>query len=505
MAHPEFTINNPAWGTVEWEAGEGGWHVEIRANPGYYIKSWRYVERLTGWGSAAGMDSVNTYGWINGLTTETQEGFWANEGTRPPGDFGWEVTVEAAWIEFAPTGESDLYTITTSPSPPAAGTTSGDGQFAAGVSCTVVATAMQGWRFVRWTENGTEVSTNANYTFRVASSRGLVAVFEQNGSDEYEITTAPSPAEGGTTSGDGTYAAGASCTVVATAADGWEFVRWSEEGKEVSTAERYSFTATADRDLVAEFVREFTITFNRLGVSLGKAEYSPPVGGTERVKIKYGDPWPSIEVPTAEGYTFGGYYTGGPGDISGQWDPYATKWYNADGSPVNATFTGTEDMTLDALWSPNRYDLTIDPNGGTYAPKSSHQSNVPVIYRGGLTFGGMYLDREYAAKREGYEFLGYYTQPQGGVLVYRPDPGNPIEEEEPDSGAIFFLPAVVGVEGAYWTLANISGLPARYAYVHPGPLVVYARWKRIPTHLILRNNAGGIMRSASSGAILRDY
>ncbi|MBR1513912.1 MAG: hypothetical protein IJ622_06450, partial [Bacteroidales bacterium] len=46
-----------------------------------------------------------------------------------------------------------------------------------GEACTVTATANTGYQFVNWTENGTVVSTDANYSFTVTSDRDLVANF----------------------------------------------------------------------------------------------------------------------------------------------------------------------------------------------------------------------------------------------------------------------------------------------------------------------------------------
>jgi len=58
------------------------------------------------------------------------------------------------------------------------GTTSGTGTYFSGTQATVSATANSGFRFVQWTENGTSVSTSANYTFTVVSDRSLAANFE---------------------------------------------------------------------------------------------------------------------------------------------------------------------------------------------------------------------------------------------------------------------------------------------------------------------------------------
>ena len=47
-----------------------------------------------------------------------------------------------------------------------------------GESCTVTATANEGYVFVNWTENGQQVSTSASYNFVVTGVRTLVANFE---------------------------------------------------------------------------------------------------------------------------------------------------------------------------------------------------------------------------------------------------------------------------------------------------------------------------------------
>ena len=69
----------------------------------------------------------------------------------------------------------------------------------------------------------------------------------------YTIQTSASPANGGSTTGDGTYPGGSSVTVLATPAAGFEFVDWTENGSTVCTTAGYDFTALADRTLVAKF------------------------------------------------------------------------------------------------------------------------------------------------------------------------------------------------------------------------------------------------------------
>jgi len=72
------------------------------------------------------------------------------------------------------------YTVSVSANPSNGGTVSGGGTYQQGQSCTVHATAATGYTFQRWTENGSQVSTNANYTFTVTSNRSLVAQFTYN-------------------------------------------------------------------------------------------------------------------------------------------------------------------------------------------------------------------------------------------------------------------------------------------------------------------------------------
>lgn len=74
-------------------------------------------------------------------------------------------------------GNTQFYDISVSANPSNGGTVTGGGTFQQGNSCTVQATANTGYSFSNWTENGSQVSTNANYTFTVTGNRSLVANF----------------------------------------------------------------------------------------------------------------------------------------------------------------------------------------------------------------------------------------------------------------------------------------------------------------------------------------
>lgn len=71
------------------------------------------------------------------------------------------------------------YTINVSASPITGGTVDGGGTFNSGASVTVTAIPGGDYRFVKWTEDNTQVSTSATYTFNAAANRTLVAIFER--------------------------------------------------------------------------------------------------------------------------------------------------------------------------------------------------------------------------------------------------------------------------------------------------------------------------------------
>ena len=79
------------------------------------------------------------------------------------------------------------------------------------------------------------------------------------------MTGTPSFAPGGTVSGAGGYATGSSGTLVATPAVGYQFRNWTEGGVVVSSGATYSFTATANRSLVANFIPIVGFTTNAPG------------------------------------------------------------------------------------------------------------------------------------------------------------------------------------------------------------------------------------------------
>ena len=203
------------------------------------------------------------------------------------------------------------YTITVSANPTQGGSVTGGGTYQEGQSCTVSATANNGYVFTNWTENGNVVSTSARYTFTVNGNRTLVANFTQQ---NYTISVSANPNNGGTVTGGGAFHYGDNCTVSATPATGYTFLRWTENGNQVSTNATYSFSVTGNRTLVAQFqVQSFTIGVssnpNNGGTVSGGGTYnygaSCTVTATPNQRFVFVN-WTENGTPvsTSESYTF---------------------------------------------------------------------------------------------------------------------------------------------------------------------------------------------------------
>ncbi len=185
------------------------------------------------------------------------------------------------------------YTINVSANPTAGGTVTGGGTYQEGQSCTVTATANNGYTFSNWTENGNVVSNRPTYIFDVTGNRNLVANFTQQ---TYTISVSANPTNGGTVSGGGAFHYGDNCSVIATPATGYTFVRWTENGNPVSTNATYTFSVTGNRTLVAQFQAQ---SYN-INVAANPTDAGTVTGGGT---YTYGQNC-TLNATPASGYTF---------------------------------------------------------------------------------------------------------------------------------------------------------------------------------------------------------
>lgn len=187
-------------------------------------------------------------------------------------------------------------TVSLSSDPLLGGVTSGGGTFNSCSSVTVTATPNVGYSFTNWTENGLEVSTNANYTFTLNGNRSLVAHFTNI---QYTVTLSRVPLAGGTTSGGGTFNANSSVTVTAAPNVGYSFTNWTENGNIASTNANYTFVLNGNRTLTANFD---VVVINQYLVTLSR---QPLLGGTTSGGGTYNSGDNVTITATAEaGYSF---------------------------------------------------------------------------------------------------------------------------------------------------------------------------------------------------------
>ena len=264
---------------------------------------------------------------------------WTKNGTTVStnANYSFTVTASGAYVaHFLP--ETTQYTIMASVNPLFSGTVTGAGTYNSGSTCTLKATANSGYNFVNWTKNGTQVSTNAEYSFTVTANGSYVANFEPI---QYTITASASPATGGSVSGDGSYPAGETCTLVAQPNSGYVFEKWTENGNFVSNESAYSFTVTEDASYVAHFIESvgsYTVT----AIAVPSEGGSVTGGGTYNQGATC-----SLKATANAGYTF-------------------VKWTEADGTlvstDVNYTFTVTDNVIYIAVFEQNISLYTITAN-----------------------------------------------------------------------------------------------------------------------------------------------
>ena len=185
-------------------------------------------------------------------------------------------------------------------SPVAAGTVEGAGTYNYGSAVTLKAIPATGYRFVNWTENGTEVSNSSIYSFAINTNRNIVANFTLN---TFSILISPTPAAGGVLSGGRTYDYGSVATLNASASAGYIFTGWTEGGTLVNSDSTYSFTVTQNRTLLANFILRTQMIF----VTASPAEGGTVSGGGT---YEYGNVLTLYTIPM-NGYRFANWSENG--------------------------------------------------------------------------------------------------------------------------------------------------------------------------------------------------
>ena len=210
-------------------------------------------------------------------------------------------------------------TITATPEPENGGTVSGSGGYNYGDHCVLTANANPGYDFTKWTENGTQVSTNATYSFDVTGNRNLKAHFTLK---TYTISATAEPSEGGrvSVSGNGEFHYNEECMLTATPNPDYAFVNFTKNGTVISSQNPWRFNVTES----AEYVAHFQSTLLPLSVTATANPSTIPLGSSSTL--------------TANA-------TGGNGNYTYNWTP-ATGLSNSQIQSPTATPTTTTTYTV---------------------------------------------------------------------------------------------------------------------------------------------------------------
>jgi hypothetical protein len=145
-----------------------------------------------------------------------------------------------------------------------------------GKQVTFIATPASDYLFVNWTDGATVLGTNETLTFTVTGDLDLKANFKSNLPNAVWITLTANPPEGGTVTGGGEYIVDDPVTVTATLNTDYLFVNWTEDGVEVSAETLFTFTATEDRVLTANFKKILPLV--NVNIEANDSEYGYTTG-----------------------------------------------------------------------------------------------------------------------------------------------------------------------------------------------------------------------------------
>ena len=237
---------------------------------------------------------------------------------------------------------------------------------------------------------------------------GKASPFARLQADKTTLTVVADPPEGGSVSGGGSYEAGTSVQLRASASTGFQFVSWTRDGEVVSTANNFNYTkGDGDETLVAHFIYnpsnpsepEQPVIKKRYVLNLVTEEggYSLNGAGTydEGTSV-------SVSVYTNTGFVFVGWY-----------DSAGTKV--SDQNRFDYVITGNETLTARFNYNPD------SPSEPTQSDIKRNYVLTLLTEEGGYSLSGAGTYQEGTSARinvyveTGYLFTGWYDS--NGELV----------------------------------------------------------------------------------------
>lgn len=299
--------------------------------------------------------------------------------------------------------------------------------------------ARTGYTFAGWNTQangkGTTYTDQQEVTSLSATDGATIRLYAQWTAISYTVTyDGNGSTAGSTASSSHTYDTAKALTANGFTKTGYTFKGWNTkaDGSGTSYADKASVknlssTNGATVTLYAQWTaNKYTVAYNANGGS----------GTMATDTVSYGTGYVTkTNAFTRTGYTFKGW--------NEKADGTGTDWTNWIGK--SWAWTYTKNITLYAQWTANQYQLTLNPNNGSFSDGTTVAKtlNPDLIYNG---YNWCDISGQ-KVSRTGYTFDGWYDKASGGEKVYDVN------------GSC--------VTGTYWK-NNI--------YQHTGNLTVYAHW-----------------------------
>lgn len=299
--------------------------------------------------------------------------------------------------------------------------------------------ARTGYTFAGWNTQangkGTTYTDQQEVTSLSATDGATIRLYAQWTAISYTVTyDGNGSTAGSTASSSHTYDTAKALTANGFTKTGYTFKGWNTkaDGSGTSYADKASVknlssTNGATVTLYAQWTaNKYTVAYNANGGS----------GTMATDTVSYGTGYVTkTNAFTRTGHTFKGWNEKADGTGS-DWTSWIGKSW---------TWTYTKNITLYAQWTANQYQLTLNPNNGSFSDGTTVAKtlNPDLIYNG---YNWCDISSQ-KVSRTGYTFDGWYDKASGGEKVYDVN------------GSC--------VTGTYWK-NNI--------YQHAGNLTVYAHW-----------------------------
>ncbi len=210
----------------------------------------------------------------------------------------------------------------------------------------------------------------------------------------------------------------------------------------------------------------------------------------------------TLSTPTKPGYTFDGWYTASTG-----------------GNKVTSPYTPTNNVTLYARWTANKYTITFDGNGVAVTPSTKQVTygqtygTLPAPTKPGYTFNGWYNGGNKVQSTDTVDITGNTTLTAQWIgaeytVYFNPDGGNvsPTSKKVNNEGQYGALPTPTktGYTFAGW-YKDGTKIESTTKVETTTDITLKAKWTAIKSTLTVNPNGGIWDGSSSSQTFTQDY